>query len=139
MFGRAVNMPHQKRTIRTKKMGSKLFLLFLNKLFGSVFHPFYIAIILVYHNNTCKNNKKLKVHTNYKLHEVKKAKTTLRRTQNLLKVTCRLKYVLYIYLNLKKLKYIRKVYRRNIFLRKVKKWVPLKRSDIFRNLTERNL
>ena len=72
-------------------MGSKLFPLFINKLFGSVFLPFYIAIILVYHNNTCKNNKKLKVHTNYKLHEMKKAKTTLRRTHNLLKVTCSLK------------------------------------------------
>ena len=47
---------------------------------------------------TCYNNNiKLQMHTSYKLHEMIKAKTRLSRTQNLLKVTCRLKYVLDIH------------------------------------------
>ena len=37
------------------------------------------------------NNMKLQAHTDYKLHEIKKGKTGLNRTQNLLKVMCRLK------------------------------------------------
>ena len=38
-----------------------------------------------YHNNII-----LQVHTNYKLHKMEKAKKRLKKTQNLLKVTCRL-------------------------------------------------
>ena len=72
-------------------MESKLSALFLNKLFGSAFHPFCIAIILFYRNNINYRCTNILMHTNYKLHEMKKAKTRLRRTQNLLKVTCRLK------------------------------------------------
>ena len=33
------------------------------------------------------------MHTNYKLHEMKKAETRLNRTQNLLKITYRLKQI----------------------------------------------
>ena len=36
------------------------------------------------------NNIKLQLYTNYKLHEMKKAKARLSKTQNLLKVMCRL-------------------------------------------------
>ena len=39
---------------------------------------------------------RLQVQTSYKLHEMKKTKTTLNRTQNVLNVTYRLKQILYI-------------------------------------------
>ena len=55
------------------------------------------------------NNIKLQMNTNYKLHEMKKAKRKLNKTQNSLKGTWHLKLVLYIYLNQIKLKYIGKV------------------------------
>ena len=41
-----------------------------------------ISLTLFYDNNI-----KLQVNTNYKLHEMKEAKTRLKRTQNLLKIS----------------------------------------------------
>lgn len=45
-----------------------------------------IALPFFYHDGV-----KVRVRTNYKLHEMKKFITILNRTHNLLKVTCRLK------------------------------------------------